>query len=253
MSGVNPKDEIGDTKPDLSLIPPSALIEMARGFADGARKYGPFNWRGKPVRARVYTAAAMRHILLWADREENASDSNVHHLGHAMDCLAILVDAQRGGDMHDDRPPPGKAAEMIAEYTRKEPGFGTPYVLAAVAVEGVSAGELLAVAPARVLITPPPAHDEAMRSIVNAPADGERDGSASNWRGQHTTVPADFPQLKRLEGYWIDAPAEPVGSDPQGSIYRHGGFRRGYPTHTPPEVREPSDTPEDDPQGTASD
>ncbi len=144
--GINPKDAIGDTKPDLSLIPPIANLHEAAAFGDGARKYGPYNWRDKSVRARVYIAAAKRHIDLWQDGEENASDSGVHHLGHARACLAIVLDAQSLGKLHDDRPLPGKASEVLAALTKKVPplqGFATPSmeVIAATVISEVQAGQ----------------------------------------------------------------------------------------------------------------
>ena len=70
---------------------------------DGARKYGPYNWRDNAVLARVYIAAAKRHLAYWAAGEETAKDSGVHHLGHAIACLAILLDAQATGNLGDDR------------------------------------------------------------------------------------------------------------------------------------------------------
>lgn len=117
--GVNPKDLVGLTKPDLSLIPPVAEVYMATAFSDGAAKYGAFNWREKNVMARVYIAAAKRHIAEWADREELDPVSGVHHLGHAMACLAILLDAQEQDNLTDDRPTVGRAGDVIRRLTKK--------------------------------------------------------------------------------------------------------------------------------------
>lgn len=77
---------------------------------DGARKYGPYNWRDNAVLARVYIAAAIRHINMWAAGEELADDSSVHHLGHAIACMAILLDAQVTGNLIDDR---AKSSELV--------------------------------------------------------------------------------------------------------------------------------------------
>lgn len=112
----NPKTITGVTKPDLSLIPPVALIEEALAFQDGAKKYGPYNWRDKKVSSRIYTAAAMRHILSWQDGEECDPISSVHHLAHARACLAILLDASSLNQLNDNRSF-GVAAEMIREST----------------------------------------------------------------------------------------------------------------------------------------
>ncbi|MBB4768659.1 hypothetical protein DYQ94_06395 [Xanthomonas sp. LMG 8993] len=112
----NPKTRIAALKVPMQLVPPSARIAMAAAFADGASKYGPFNWREKGVSASVYLGAAMRHIDAWIDGQEVAEDSGVDHLAHAMACFAIIVDARSVGRLNDDRPHPGKAAELQMEY-----------------------------------------------------------------------------------------------------------------------------------------
>jgi hypothetical protein len=123
VRGVNPKDALGASKPDLSLIPPASLIYEALAMGDGAAKYGAYNWRAKRVRARVYVAACMRHLGAWLDGEEVASDSGVHHLAHAKACLGILADAREGGWLEDDRPLKGPASRLSAARAtvRKKP------------------------------------------------------------------------------------------------------------------------------------
>jgi hypothetical protein len=120
--GENPKDRIGATKVDLSLLPPAGLIHGAHAFMDGAAKYGPYNWREKKVLARVYVAAAMRHMADWLDGEEVAEDSGVHHLGNAIACCAILLDAQETGNLIDNRPVKGSASAILKrlETPKKE-------------------------------------------------------------------------------------------------------------------------------------
>lgn len=113
----NPKTRFGVAKPPIALIPGPALIHMADAFRDGAKKYGPANWRIDPVTTSTYVNAALRHILAYYDGETNASDSGVHHLGHAAGCLAILLDAEAQGTLNDDRPTPGRTSELIAEKT----------------------------------------------------------------------------------------------------------------------------------------
>jgi len=114
---TNPKDLIGDTKPDLSLVPPAAVIYMALAMGDGAKKYGPYNWREKKVRCRVYLAACMRHIQQFLDGEECAEDSGRPHLAHALACLGIIADAKETGNLVDDRPLPGAASTLIKLHT----------------------------------------------------------------------------------------------------------------------------------------
>lgn len=119
MSGVNPKDIIGATKPDLSLIPGPALVELARSMADGAKKYGAYNWRekGKPVQFMTYAAAAQRHLQAAIDGEDKDPVSLCLHLAHAMACCGIVIDAKACDNMIDNRPLPAPTAQMIRDYT----------------------------------------------------------------------------------------------------------------------------------------
>ena len=86
---------------------------------NGAKKYGPFNWRSNKVIASIYIGAAMRHLESWYDGEENAKDSGVPHLGHALASIGILVDALTTGNLVDDRPVPGSAASLIEKFEKK--------------------------------------------------------------------------------------------------------------------------------------
>lgn len=115
VAGINPKDLIGSTKVDLDLIPGPAEVACALAMTDGGLKYGPYNWReqGKPVQARTYTSAARRHLKKWFDGEEIDADSGVHHLGHAMACCAILIDAQSCGQLADNRPTKGSTSAAL--------------------------------------------------------------------------------------------------------------------------------------------
>lgn len=113
----NPKTAIGVTKPSLSKVPASAVLYTALAFMDGARKYGPFNWRTKKVTASIYIDAAKRHLDAWFDGEEFADDSGLPHFSHALACIAILVDAKECGVLVDDRPPPGATARLLREWT----------------------------------------------------------------------------------------------------------------------------------------
>ena len=114
----NPKDLLGVKKvPNLSVIPSTALVHLGRAMQNGSDKYGPFNWRQHPVRSSIYVDACIRHIMAWQDREEDAEDSGTHHLGHAMACLGILLDAQEVGNLIDERVE-GPAAKLLARFLR---------------------------------------------------------------------------------------------------------------------------------------
>ena len=129
-TGVNPKDRIGAAKVDFTLCPEVAYVEWALAQMDGATKYGPYNWRIEPIQARTYIVAAQRHLQSFLRSEQRASDSGVHHLGHAMACCSILMDAEAYGTLVDNRPvdDPLNPRDFIAEaneFIKKKPeGWG---------------------------------------------------------------------------------------------------------------------------------
>lgn len=101
----NPKEAIGDTKLNLSLVPDTAHMYLASAFTEGALKYGSYNWRAAGVRASTYVAACRRHLAKWWNGEEFDPKTKVHHLANAMACLAIILDAKLVSKLNDDRPP----------------------------------------------------------------------------------------------------------------------------------------------------
>ena len=115
----NPKTAIGMTKPPLSVVPPVAMFHLGQAMQDGERKYGLMNWREHSVSSSVYYNAAMRHIMSWWDGQEKAHDSGVHHLAHAMACMAIILDAQSLGQLNDDRPLVGNLPAFIHAHTKE--------------------------------------------------------------------------------------------------------------------------------------
>lgn len=103
----NPKSLQGAKKYSLRYLPLPAAVEVNRALEDGAKKYGAANWRKTGVAASVYVDAALRHLAQWYDGgQKSAADSGVHNLGHAMACLAILIDAESCDKLIDDRPEP---------------------------------------------------------------------------------------------------------------------------------------------------
>lgn len=127
--GANPKDLVGAKKVSTTKLPAVAILHGSRAMMDGARKYNSYNWRDNKVQATVYLDACERHLMSWREREEKAPDSGVHHLGHAIACLAILLDAQETGNLIDNRPENGQAFfkvlarlnEEISQYTAQTP------------------------------------------------------------------------------------------------------------------------------------
>ena len=110
---TNPKDVIGSGKLSLELVPPVLMAEAATAFYEGAAKYGRFNWRIAGVRASIYYAAEQRHMKKWWNGEDRDPKTRVKHLGNALACIGILLDAELQGMLTDDRPP---AQPGFSEY-----------------------------------------------------------------------------------------------------------------------------------------
>ncbi len=115
----NPKDAIGLTKPALRLVPPALALHVSQAMADGAKKYGAYNWRKNAVRLTIYIEAALRHLYSLLDGEDCARDSGHMHAAHVAACMAIILDAYETGNLIDDRADDGCAADVIDGMTAK--------------------------------------------------------------------------------------------------------------------------------------
>lgn len=95
--------EVKAAKPQLSLIPPTALRQEARAMENGL-KYGRCSYR-KPgiITANGMADAMMRHIQDWLEGEDDAPDSGVHHLAHVRAGAGILLDLIERDILTDDR------------------------------------------------------------------------------------------------------------------------------------------------------
>ena len=116
---VNPKARVGALKAPLHLVPPVATIQMALALADGASKYGAFNYRKEPINVSTYVGAILRHLAAFQDGEDVADDSGVHHLSHVMACCALLLDSESMGILIDDRPPASGAPALLDKYHKE--------------------------------------------------------------------------------------------------------------------------------------
>lgn len=123
----NPKTPFGMKKPSTWNVPFTALYHASMAHLHGALKYGRFNWREKPVSSSTYVDAAIRHINEWREGSEVASDSGVHHLGHAVACLNILMDAQECGTLIDDRSNRNPAINYDEFYEKLKPTIDRLY------------------------------------------------------------------------------------------------------------------------------
>lgn len=79
-------------KPEFGLIPPLALTETARVMTYGAHKYEPDNWIHVPDAKRRYFNAAQRHQWEYREGEELDSESQLHHIAHAIANLMFLYE-----------------------------------------------------------------------------------------------------------------------------------------------------------------
>lgn len=113
---TNPKHAIGSNKLPLGLVPDTAIALASLGHLDGGLKYGFWNWRVSGVRVSTYIDAAKRHLAAYENGEDIAPDG-VHHLGHILACINIIVDAEACGKLTDDRPPRIDIAGWFAKLT----------------------------------------------------------------------------------------------------------------------------------------
>lgn len=118
LDDANPKDLLGRAKVSFTKLPDVAVIHGSHAMMNGADRYGSYNWRTKKVIASIYIDAARRHLASWFAGQEAAEDSGVHHLGHAIACLAILLDAQATGNLVDDRPVSGQP-NLVEDLLKK--------------------------------------------------------------------------------------------------------------------------------------
>lgn len=117
--GNNPKAAMGAKKAPLHLVPPALTIGAAEAMADGAQKYGPYNFRDSGIAASVYMGAILRHLYEWWDGDDFTSDSNVHHMKSIAADVGLVLDAMAKGTFVDDRPTKGGAKQLLEEWERK--------------------------------------------------------------------------------------------------------------------------------------
>ena len=81
-------------KPKMNLLPPKAILEVAKVLTFGAEKYDAENWRKLDDLQNRYTAGALRHIFAHMDGEELDPETNLSHLAHAMCCLLFKLEIE---------------------------------------------------------------------------------------------------------------------------------------------------------------
>ena len=81
-------------KPKMHLLPPKAIIEVAKVLTFGANKYDEENWKKLEDLQSRYTSGALRHIFAHMDGEDLDSESNVSHVAHAICCLLFKLEIE---------------------------------------------------------------------------------------------------------------------------------------------------------------
>jgi len=81
-------------KPKMNLLPPKAILEVAKVLTFGAEKYDAENWRKLDDLQNRYTAGALRHIFAHMDGEELDPETNLSHLAHALCCLLFKLEIE---------------------------------------------------------------------------------------------------------------------------------------------------------------
>ena len=98
MSGI--KHDAG--KPPMELLSHHALVEIAKVFGEGAKKYGQFNYRGGISYGRLI-GAAHRHLGAFSAGEDLDPETGLSHVGHLACCAVMLLDMLREHPELDDR------------------------------------------------------------------------------------------------------------------------------------------------------
>ena len=99
-------------KPQMYLLPPKAITEVAKVLTFGASKYGTENWRKLDDLQNRYSSAAMRHIFAHLDGSVLDEESDLSHLAHAICCLLFKLEIELENGK-------GKKEELRKSYGRE--------------------------------------------------------------------------------------------------------------------------------------
>ena len=81
-------------KPKMNLLPPKAIVEVAKVLTFGAEKYDAENWRKLDDLQNRYTAGALRHIFAHMDGENLDPETGLSHMAHALCCLLFKLEIE---------------------------------------------------------------------------------------------------------------------------------------------------------------
>lgn len=117
LKDTNPKTAAAVSKPSLSVVPASVLMELSVAMTEGALKYGRHNYRHSGASASVYYDSTMRHLMAWFEGENIDPASGLNHVTKAIAGLVVLRDAMIQGKFNDDRPPVSQASQHNLQHT----------------------------------------------------------------------------------------------------------------------------------------
>lgn len=77
-------------KVPMELLPPVALLEVAKVLGFGAKKYDGWNW-AKGISYSRILGATLRHVFAYLGGEDKDPETGLSHMAHAAcECLFIL-------------------------------------------------------------------------------------------------------------------------------------------------------------------
>jgi hypothetical protein len=97
------KNDALDDKLRFDLIPVLPMVEVAKVFTMGAKKYGDRNWE-RGLQWMRCVGAIMRHLSAWVLGEANDRESGINHLAHVVVNLLFLLEYQQTHPEMDNRP-----------------------------------------------------------------------------------------------------------------------------------------------------
>jgi len=77
-------------KPQMGLLPPRALVEVAEIYTLGAQKYAPYNWAKGMAWSRIYDALQRHLHAFWAGEDLDEESAKCHLAHAAWGCLTLL-------------------------------------------------------------------------------------------------------------------------------------------------------------------
>lgn len=116
MTGI----KYDSAKPKMNLLPPKAIVEVAKVLTFGAEKYDAENWRKLDDLQNRYTAGALRHIFAHMDGEKLDPETGLSHMAHALCCLLFKLEIE----LEDGESKEEELRETnTAEHTARDQSF----------------------------------------------------------------------------------------------------------------------------------